>query len=73
MIQARPYFYLDGDYVSPRQLRERFGTAGLDRISAEFGIEVTKSAARLLPSSIFCWRINGATESVPGELTTLRR
>jgi hypothetical protein len=72
-IQPRPYFYLDGDYVSPRQLRERFGTAGLERISAQYGIEVTRSAAKLLPSSIFCWRINGATESVPGELIPLHR
>jgi hypothetical protein len=72
-IQARPYFYLDGDYVSPRQLRERFGTAGLERISAEYGIEVTTSVAKLHPSSIFACRINGATESVPGELTPLRR
>jgi hypothetical protein len=72
-IQPRPYFYLDGDYVSPRQLRERFGTAGLERISAQYGIEVTRSAVLLLPSSVFCWRINGATESAPGELIPLRR
>jgi len=72
-IQPRPYFYLDGDYVSPRQLRDRFGTASLERISANYGIEVTRSAAMLLPSSVFCWRISGATESVAGELTPVRR
>lgn len=72
-VEARPYIYLDGNYVSLRQLRVRFGTADPERISAEYGIEVTTSAARLRPSSIFCCRINGPTESALGVLTPLRR
>lgn len=72
-ISPRPYLYLDGNYVSPRQLRERFGTANLAQIAVDFGIEVTPSAVRLQPSSIFCCRIDGATEAVTEELVPLRR
>jgi hypothetical protein len=72
-ISPRPYLYLDGNYVSPRQLRERFGTANLTQIATEYGIEVTASAARLQPSGIFCCRIDGATEAVTEELIPLRR
>ena len=33
-VKARPYFYENGRYVSPRQLRERYGTASLVELQA---------------------------------------
>ncbi|QNE22400.1 hypothetical protein F1D05_36520 [Kribbella qitaiheensis] len=73
-VAPRPYLYLNDDYVTPRQLRTRFSTANLKHIEKKFDQKIAAcSPDLLLDSSIFCCRINGATESVPGELTPLRR
>jgi hypothetical protein len=66
-IQARPYLYVDRRYASPRQLRERFGTANLDELRARPGVLVERSRAKLLDSKIFCCRVRGETEPVPPE------
>lgn len=64
-IQARPYLYVDRLYASPRQLRQRFGTANLDELDARQVGTVEQSRAKLLDSTIFCCRVRGETESVP--------
>jgi hypothetical protein len=64
-VKARPYFYENGRYVSPRQLRERYGTASLLELQARHPEKFQQSRARLLDSIIYCCRINGATEVVP--------
>jgi hypothetical protein len=64
-IQARPYLYVDRLYASPRQLRERFGTASLTVLRAGHGAVVEQSRAKLLDSLIFCARVRGETEALP--------
>lgn len=64
-ISPRPYLYLDGRYISPRKLREDFGTANLATIRARSGAVVEQSRTRLLDSAIFCCRLKGETEFLP--------
>ena len=65
-IQPRPYLYLDGRYVSPRQLRQQFGSAKLSELQATHpGQRFEQSWVRLRDSLIFCWRLRGETEVVP--------
>ncbi len=67
-VQPRPYLYLDYRYVSPRQLRERFGTANLTELRAAFpGHRFDASRARLRDSLIF-----GCHVSQPRDLPPLR-
>ena len=64
-VQARPYLYRDRRYISPRQLRQEFGTskpADLQRMYPDHRFE--QSRARLQDSMIFCCRLNGPTEPV---------
>jgi hypothetical protein len=70
-VQARPYLYEDGRYVSPRQLRERFGTSNISALQANFPGKFHQSRVRLLDSMIFCFRVNGKTEVLP--TTEMRR
>ena len=63
-VRARPYFYENGRYVSPRQLRERYGTANLIVLEAEFPGRFQKSRVRLLDSMIYCSTLNGGTRVV---------
>ncbi|HEY0616333.1 MAG TPA: hypothetical protein VGD15_02050 [Kribbella sp.] len=73
-IQARPYLYVDRLYASPRQLRQRFGTANLIELQARHGAVVEQSRAKLLDSTIFCCRVRGETEFVaPDDQRRLRR
>lgn len=73
-IRARPYLYLDRRYVSPRKLREGYGTANLAEVRAQSGAIVEQSRATLLNSAIYCCRIKGETEVVPaGDQRLLRR
>jgi hypothetical protein len=68
-IQPRPYLYVDGEYVSPRQLRRRFNTSNLaDLKTAHPDYVFESSRVRLLDSLIFCWRLRGETEAVPSNL-----
>ncbi|MEV6414289.1 hypothetical protein [Kribbella sp. NPDC051718] len=66
-VRARPYFYLDGRYISPRQLREEYGTANLAAVRTYSGGVVELSRASLLDSTIFCCRLRGETELLPVE------
>jgi hypothetical protein len=73
-IEARPYLYENGRYVTPRQLRERFGTASLDRLEKRYPRRFEQSQARLLDSMIYCSKVNGETKAVPAqERPRLRR
>lgn len=66
-IQARPYLYFERRYASPRQLRQRFGTANVAELQEKHGRAFEQSRAKLLDSTIFCCRIKGETESLPPE------
>jgi hypothetical protein len=70
-VKARPYLYESGRYVSPRQLRERFGTSNLRNLQSNFPRTFQRSKVRLLDSMIYCSRVNGKTEVVPA--TKMRR
>lgn len=72
-IRARPYLYLDRRYVSPRKLREGFGTANLAEVRVQSGAIVEQSRATLLNSAIYCCRVKGETEVVPAEGRRLLR
>jgi hypothetical protein len=64
-VKARPYLYEYGRYVTPRQLRERYDTAGLIELQARFPGRFQQSRVRLLDSMIYCCSVNGETEVVP--------
>lgn len=64
-IKPRPYLYFDREYVSPRQLRARFGTTKVDALKAAYGARFEVSRCDLLDSMIFCCRVKGPTENVP--------
>lgn len=67
-VQARPYLYHERRYITPRQLRHRFGTSKLAELRAQYpGQRFEQSRSRLLDSLIFCCRISGETEAVPAE------
>jgi hypothetical protein len=73
-IQARPYLYVDRLYVTPRQLRQRFGTTNLMELLSRHGVVVKQSRVKLLDSMIFCCRVRGETELVaPDDRRRLRR
>jgi hypothetical protein len=64
-IRARPYMYENGRYVTPRQLRERFGTSSLVELQVKYPGRFQQSRARLLDTIIFCGSVNGETKVVP--------
>jgi hypothetical protein len=64
-VQARPYLYENGLYVTPRQLRERFGTSSLVDLHAQYPGRFEQSRVRLLDSIIYCCSVNGETKVVP--------
>jgi hypothetical protein len=64
-VQARPYLYEYGRYVTPRQLRERFGTSSLVQLQAKYPGRFQSSRVRLLDSLIYCCSVNGGTTVVP--------
>jgi hypothetical protein len=66
-VKARPYFYDDGSYVTPRQLRERYGTANLVELQAKYPGKFQQSKFRLYDSIIYCCSINGETKVVPAQ------
>lgn len=73
-IRARPYRFENQLYVTPRQLRERYGTSRFEELTAEFPGRFERSKSRLLDSVIYCCRVNGETESVPpAEIHRLNR
>jgi hypothetical protein len=66
-VQARPYLYEYGRYVTPRQLRERFGTSSLIELQAKYPRRFQSSRVKLLDSMIYCCRVNGETKVVPAQ------
>jgi hypothetical protein len=66
-VRARPYLYEYGRYISPRQLRERFGTSSLPELQAKYPGRFQQSRARLLDSMIYCCKVNGETKAVLAE------
>jgi hypothetical protein len=69
-IQARPYLYHGSQYVTPRQLRARFGTSSVDELRVLCPNErFTQSRLRLQDSQIFCCRVDRETEPA----ATIRR
>ena len=64
-VQARPYLYYERRYISPRQLRQEFGTSNLADLQVKNpGRRFEQSRAKLADSKIFCCRLNGPTEQV---------
>jgi hypothetical protein len=64
-VQARPYLYYERRYISPRQLRQEFGTSNLTELQLKNpDRRFEQSRARLMDSKIFCCRLNGPTEQV---------
>ncbi|GAB2587508.1 Mom family adenine methylcarbamoylation protein [Kribbella endophytica] len=73
-VRPRPYLYVDGVAVSPRQLGIRYGTQSLAEVRAKYGVLAEQSRAELADSMIYCCRLRGPTEAVePGERRRLRR
>jgi hypothetical protein len=73
-VRPRPYLYVDGVAVSPRQLRIRYGTSSLAVARVQFGVRVEQSRAELADSMIYCRRVRGLTEAVdPAERRRVRR
>ncbi|MFI5692503.1 hypothetical protein ACIA58_11730 [Kribbella sp. NPDC051586] len=63
-IKARPYMYFDGGYVTPRQLRTRFGTTNVALLQSTYRRRFEVSSVNLMDSMIFFNRIKGSTEYV---------
>jgi hypothetical protein len=73
-IKARPYYYENQVHVTPRQLREHYGTPRFDELQAMSPRRFERSKSKLLDSVIYCCRVNGETESVPpNEIHLLHR
>jgi hypothetical protein len=66
-VRARPYLYENGRYVTPRQLREKFGTSSLLELQARHPGRFQRSGARLLDSMIYCCSVTGETQAVPAQ------
>jgi len=65
-INPRPYLYLDRRYVSPRQLKQRFGTSNLTDLKERFPRHhFEQSRARLLDSLIFGCHVKRETAPPP--------
>jgi hypothetical protein len=65
-VSPRPYLYQNSVYVSPRQLRKRFGTSSMTELQERYpGERFEQSRAMLLDSMIFCWRMQSQTEVIP--------
>ncbi|TCC29362.1 hypothetical protein [Kribbella sindirgiensis] len=66
-VQARPYLYYKGRYMSIREMRASFPTIrSIDEL-CKAERHATRSYAPLQDSLIFCCRVRGATEAVPPE------
>jgi hypothetical protein len=65
IVRARPYLYEKGHYVSPRQLREQYGTARLAELQAKYPGTFQQSRVQLLDTMIYCCNVNGETKAVP--------
>jgi hypothetical protein len=66
-VKARPYVYENGRYITPRQLREGYGTSRLIELQAKYPGRFQQSRVKLLDSMIYCCSVNGETKVVPGQ------
>jgi hypothetical protein len=66
-VKARPYLYDNGNYVTPRQLRERFGSSSLIELQAKYPRRFQQSRVPLLDSIIYCSNVNGGIEVVAAQ------
>lgn len=65
-IQPRPYLYLDRRYVTPRQLRERFGSSNLAELRAAYpSRRFEASRVRLNDSLLFGCHVSAARDLPP--------
>lgn len=65
-IKPRPYLYENGRFVTPRQLREQFGTTDFSELRRRHPrITFQRSRTPLLDSLLYCCRTRGATEVIP--------
>jgi hypothetical protein len=65
-VAPRPFLYHERRHVSPRQLRQRFGTSALAELQARYPRQrFEQSQAKLRDPLIFCCRLTGETEAVP--------
>ena len=65
-IQPRPYLYENGRFVTPRQLREQFGTTDFGELRRSHPrVTFQRSRTPLLDSLLYCCRVRGATEVIP--------
>jgi hypothetical protein len=71
-IQARPYLYEDGWFVTPRQLRERYGTSNLQELKRLSKHRFERSRGPLSDSLLFGCRVHGAT-TAPDVIPRLHR
>lgn len=60
-VRARPYVYEWGSYVTPRQLREWYGTSNPNLLRARYPRRFEQSRVRLLDSYIYCCSVRGET------------
>ena len=63
-VRARPYLYERQSYVTPRQLRERYGTANPIELRALYPGRFEQSRAKLDDSVIYCCDVRGETAVV---------
>jgi hypothetical protein len=66
-VVARPYMYEWGRYVTPRQLREWYGTSNPAELQARYPRRFERSRTRLLDSLIYCCNVKRETEAVPAQ------
>jgi hypothetical protein len=66
-VKARPYVYESGRYITPRQLRDTYGTSSLVELRANYPGRFQSSRVRLLDSMIYCCSVNGGTTVVPAQ------
>lgn len=67
-IKPRPYLYENGRFVTPRQLREQFGTTDFRELRRSHPrITFQRSRTPLLDSLLYCCRTRGATEVIASE------
>jgi hypothetical protein len=71
-IQARPYLYDNGWFVTPRQLRDRYRTSNFEELKRLSARRFEKSRMPLSDSLLFGCRLDGVT-TVPTVIPRLHR
>ena len=71
-IKARPYLYYRREFITPRQLLEKFGTTNFGELQRQNPRAFEMSRPRLDDSLLYCCRVRGATET-PDQVSRLYR